>query len=374
MGIGNLLIGDVEELLTRRVLRSGALHRMIGERSQCWQAEIEIERMYPGTRCLLLPSATVGFALVLEVLDFEPGSEVLISPFGWLSNWSCITRAGLVPRFLPLDDNLQLRTEDVAARLTERTKAIVVAHLMGRGQQKVDEIAQLCAERKIVLLEDIAQSFGVSVKGRRAGTYGVAAWCSFNHHKLLSTGDGGCIISTDPTLFARITARHDHGLVIRGGKRRVGESIEPGLSLRSSEIIGALLRAQLARFNFMRTRILRLYEAMSEACARLQTRMIEPHEGDLPFTVLFERPSRINYPSLMESGWHVASKVPWLETKLSEAAASDPELARTEAVLGAISAVGSGFVDPYYAIQTGITVRDAPEEAHRIVMELESMR
>ena len=371
MGIGNLLIGDVEQLLTRRVLQSRALHRMIGEKSQCWQAEIEIERMYPGTRCLLLPSATVGLALVLEVLDLDPGSEVLISAFGWLSNWSCIKRAGLVPRFLPLDDNLQLRTEDIAARLTERTKAVVVTHLMGRGQQKVDEIAQLCADRKIVLLEDIAQSFGVSVKGRRAGAYGLAAWCSFNHHKLLSTGDGGCIISTDPAMFSHISARHDHGLVIRGGKRRPGDSIEPGLSLRSSEIIGAVLRAQLARFNFMRARILRQHEAMSGACRSLETRIIEPHEGDIPFTVLFERPSRITYPSLMESGWHVASKVPWLETAFSEAVADDPDLTKTEVRLRTISAVGSGFVDPYYAIKTGITIRDTPDKAQRVVMELE---
>lgn len=371
MGIGNLLIGDVEELLTQRVLRSRALHRMVGETSQCWQAEREIERMYPGTRCLLLPSATVGLALVLEVLELEPGSEVLISPFGWLANWSCIKRAGLVPRFLPLDDDLQLRTEDVAMRLTERTKAVVVTHLMGRGQQKIDEIARLCAERNIVLLEDVAQSFGVSVKGRRAGTYGLAAWCSFNHHKLLSTGDGGCIIASDPTIFSRISARHDQGLVMRDGKRRLGERAEPGLSLRSSEIIGAVLRAQLTRFNFMRTRILRQYEAMSRACSRLQTGIIEPHDGDLPFTVLFERPSRINYPSLMESGWHVASNVPWLEAELSEAAGHDPDLARTEVRLGTISAIGSGFVDPYYAIKSGVTIRDAPEDAERVVMELE---
>ena len=164
MGIGNDLIGDVERLMADRVLRRRALHRMIGPASQCWRAEAEIEAMYPGTRCLLLPSATVGLALVLELLDLEPGREVLIPAFGWLSNWSCIRRAGLVPRFLPLDDDLQLRADAVAERLTPRTGAVIVTHLMGRGHQEIAAIAALCAERGVPLLEDIAQSFGVAVE------------------------------------------------------------------------------------------------------------------------------------------------------------------------------------------------------------------
>ena len=128
----------------------------------------------------------MGLALVLELLDLEPGREVLIPAFGWLSNWSCIRRAGLVPRFLPLDDDLQIRADAVAERLTPRTGAVIVTHLMGRGHQEIAAIAALCAERGVPLLEDIAQSFGVAIGGQRAGTYGLAAWCSLNHHKLVS--------------------------------------------------------------------------------------------------------------------------------------------------------------------------------------------
>lgn len=372
MGIGNLLLGDIEQLLTDRAIGRRKLHRMFGAESQCWIAENEIQKMYPGTSCLLLPSATVGLALALEVLDFEPGSEVLISGFGWLSNWSCIHRAGLVAKFLPLDDNLQLRADDVRERITERTRAVIVTHLMGRGQQAVSEIASICAERGVVLLEDIAQSFGVSVRGRRAGTFGFAAWCSFNHHKLLSTGDGGCILSTDPEFFARMSGLHDHGLVMKGGKRRPGASIEPGMSLRSSEVVGAVLRGQLARFNLIRTKILMQYEAMSEACQRrLQVRLIDPHPGDLPFTVLFERPDRMSYPTLVDSGWHVASNVPWQRESFEGALASDPALAATLMRIGSISALGSGFVDPYFAIADGIDITQDASAVDDVLSRLE---
>ena len=178
MGIGEDLIGGVEQLLVSGVIRRRALFRMTGSGSQSWRAERQIERMYPGTRCLLLPSATIGLAMILEALDLQPGQEVLVAPLGWVANWSCITRAGFAPRFVPLDADLQMRTEDVAARITDRTGAIIVTHLMGRGQQAVGEIARVAASRGIPLLEDIAQSFGVSVHGRRVGTFGEAAWCS----------------------------------------------------------------------------------------------------------------------------------------------------------------------------------------------------
>jgi dTDP-4-amino-4,6-dideoxygalactose transaminase len=371
MGIGNDLIGDVERLMADRALRGRALHRMRGPASQCWRAEREIEAMYPGTRCRLLPSATIGLALVLELLELEPGREVLIPAFGWLSNWSCIRRAGLVPRFLPLDDDLQLRAEAVAARITPRTGAVVVAHLMGRGQQEIAAIARVCAGRGIPLLEDIAQSFGVSVGGRRAGTFGLAAWCSLNHNKIVSTGDGGFVLARDERFFARLSARHDQGCIVSEGKRRPAPVVEPGLSLRVNELTAAVLRGQIARFALVRGRIRALHAALSAAMrARFNFRLIEPHTGDLPFTVLFERPAEMAYPSLAQSGWHVAANVPWLAAVHEAAAADDPAVARTHAALGRISAAGAGFVDPYYAIDEGVAIAGDAGGVERTVAAL----
>ena len=271
MGIGNDLVGDVERLMADRVLRRRALHRMIGPASQCWRAEAEIEAMYPGTRCLLLPSATVGLALVLELLDLEPGREVLIPPFGWLSNWSCIRRAGLVPRFLPLDDDLQLRADAVAERLTPRTGAVIVTHLMGRGHQEIAAIAALCAARGVPLLEDIAQSFGVAVGAGAPPPTGSPPGARSTTISSLSTGDGGFVLSSDAAFFARLSARHDHGCVVRDGNRRPASTVEPGLSLRANELTAAVLRAQLARFGLIRARVRSLHAALSSALrARLQ--------------------------------------------------------------------------------------------------------
>jgi dTDP-4-amino-4,6-dideoxygalactose transaminase len=372
MGIGGELIGDLEQLLVAQTLRRKALFRMTGPASHCWRAETDIERTYPGMRCLLMPSATIGLALLLEVLNLEPGREVLITPFGWVSNWSCIRRAGLVPRFLPLDDRLQLNAAQVGDRINDRTGAVIVTHLLGRGQQAVEEISRICAHRGVHLLEDVAQSFGVSIAGRRAGTFGTGAWCSLNHHKILSTGDGGFVLVRDDKVFARVSARHDQGNVMENGKRRRPAVLEPGLSLRTSELSAAVLRAQLARFHLVRARILKLHEAVAGACGRaLGLELIPPHDGDLPFAVFFKRPPQMRYPALADAGWHIAANVPWLKEVFDEAFASDPAIRKTLETLAIIGGVGAGFVDRYHGIAEGLTIAESPDQVDRLREALE---
>lgn len=372
MGIGGELVGDLEQLLVSRTLRRRTLFRF-HPASQSWRAEKEIEETYPGAQCLLLPSATLGLAMLLDVLAIERGREVLIPPFGWVSNWSCIRRAGLVPRFLPLDDQLQIRATAVEERLSDQTGAVIVPHLLGRGQQEIRAIASLCAARGVPLLEDIAQSFGVSVTGQRAGTFGVGSWCSLNHHKILSTGDGGFVLVRDPALFERLSARHDQGNTIRDGKRRPASTIEPGLSLRVSELVSSVLRAQLARYHLVRTRIHALHEVVANACqTRLGLELIPPHPGDIPFTVFFRRPGAGEYPTLATAGWHVAANVPWLSEDFARAARADAELVETMERLNTVCAVGAGFIDRYHGIELGLGITDPPSTVDALIRQLEA--
>jgi dTDP-4-amino-4,6-dideoxygalactose transaminase len=375
MGIGNDLIGGLEQLMAKRVLTSRHLFRMVGESSHCWKAEKEIEQMYPGMHCLLLPSATIGLSLILESLDLKSGQEVLISPFGWLSNWSSILRAGLVPRFLPLDDDLQLHKKAVADRINHLTGGVIVVHLMGRGQQAIAEISEICRKRGVILIEDIAQSFGVTVRGQRAGTFGEAAWCSLNHNKMISTGDAGFILVNDAHVFSLVSGLHDQGCLIHRGKRwRSGKTLRPGLSLRVNELTGAVLRAQLARYHYIRNRIQLLHTSLSKVCEnQLNLEVLHSYNGDIPFTVLFKRPKKCSYPVLVDSGWHVAVNVPWLAEVYTESAKGDPAIAKTIEILAGTSAIGSGFIDPYYAIEMGLNITDSHDEVDELIERLKTI-
>jgi 8-amino-3,8-dideoxy-alpha-D-manno-octulosonate transaminase len=375
MGIGNDLIGDLEQLLVNKVIGRKSLFRMIGAHSQCAKAENEIGEMFPGMSCLLLPSATIGIAMVLELLNLKPRQEVLISPFGWIANWSCIQRAGLVPKFLPLDKNLQLDVDAVRARINERTGAVIVTHLQGRGQQRVAEIAALCEEAGVFMFEDIAQSFGVSIDRKRAGTFGDAAWGSFNHNKILSAGDGGFLLVRNKELYLKVCALHDQGNILIGGKRRRQENnVEPGLSLRVNESTGAIVRAQVARFHYIRARVNRLNSLLQVKLKdQFNSRILPTYSGDIPFTVLFEKLSDSDYPTMADTGWHVALEVPWLSDFCHKAMCEDSEINETIHTLDAVSAIGAGFIDPYYGIKVGVEIAASTDDVDSLITELKEV-
>jgi hypothetical protein len=99
--------------------------------------------------------------------------------------------------------------------------------------------------------------------------------------------------------------------------------------------------------------------------------ILQPNEGDLPFTVLVRHDQGLEgYPSLLDSGWHVAPQVNWLEEEFLRAADEDPALTDTLTHLGAVSAIGAGFTDPYYAIPHGLPITASPSEADAMVREL----
>jgi hypothetical protein len=119
-------------------------------------------------------------------------------------------------------------------------------------------------------------------------------------------------------------------------------------------------------------RILAMQEALADACERaLRLQVIKPREGDLPFTVLFRRPPQTRYPSLAESGWHIAANVPWLALEFADSMQSDPAVKGTMEKLAATSALGAGFVDPYYGVPIGLKITDTLGETKRIMAELE---
>ncbi len=370
-GIGNDLIGDVEELLVRRVVRSRALFRFDrGDSSCAARCEAELARSYDAAGALLLPSASLGLLVILKALELPAGSRVAVAPFGWIANFSVLEWLGLCPYFLRLDADLHVVDESVSDAIEAGAKAVLLVHTMGRAQRATAEIAGICRDRGVPLIEDVAQSFGVRHDarhgGRPVGTSGCAAYCSFNHHKLLSTGDGGFVIVRDAALLDRVRALHDQGCGMQRGKRRAPPEPLPGLSLRVNELTAAAALAQIARFSLIRARVLRRYREVEAMIAdRDGIDLIQPGAGDIPFTLLFRRMNGrpADYPDLSQSGWHSAWNVPYLRSRLAAQSAADPRLGQVASRIAAIYSVGCGFVDSYYSTPLGLPL--AADEADR---------
>ncbi len=368
-GIGNDLIGDVEELLVRRVVRSRALFRFDrGAESCAARCEAELARSYDAAGALLLPSASLGLLVILKALDLPPGSRVAVAPLGWIANFSVLEWLGLSPYFLRLDADLHVEVESVSAAIDAGVEAVLLVHLMGRAQRATAQIAAVCGERGVPLVEDVAQSYGVrhdAPDGRLAGSSGCAAYGSFNHHKILSTGDGGFVAVRDPEMLARVRALHDQGCGMEEGKRRPPADPRPGLSLRVNELTAAVALAQIARFHLIRSRVRARYrevEAMIAGGERIE--LIRPGAGDVPFTLLLRATDgrRLDYPDLSQSGWHTAWNIPYLRSRVDAQCAGDPRLAEVESRIAATYSVGCGFVDKYFATPCGLPI-EADEAA-----------
>jgi len=374
MGIGNDLIGELEARLVGQVVSSRRLFRFAATDSFAHRFEQAVGRMYEGHNVLLLPSASMGLHAVLWALSLPPASEVLISPFGWVANFSMIRSHGLVPRFVGLDEDLQLTPAAVRAAISSSTRVLIVAHLMGRAQPHIGAIAEVCRINNIILLEDIAQAFGVRSEGHLVGTFGRAAYSSLNHHKILSTGDGGLLMTADQALLHNIHGVHDQGCVIEDGARRVPAQPTPGTSLRVNELTAAVALAQLTRFSLIKTLIWKRYRKVAAILSGIpDIECIAPNAGDLPYLCLFRsrRPDS-SYPSLAESGWHSAANIPYLAAHLRHQMIRDAGVARTFESLSKACAVGSGFIDKYFAAPIGLSLRPGAGEVEALRQQLEA--
>ena len=177
-------------------------------------------------------NGTDALVLVLDALGVGAGDEVVCPAFTFYATAEAISRVGATPVFCDIDPaTLNLDPEDVAVRITGRTKAIVAVHLFGRPAP----IEALPAGVPIV--EDAAQAFGAALGGRRAGTLGAAGTFSFFPTKnLFGLGDGGLVVSNDAGLAERVRLLRFHG-------SRDKERFEAvGLNSRLDELQAAALR------------------------------------------------------------------------------------------------------------------------------------
>ena len=177
---------DEQALLS--CFRSG---KIVGDGEQTTRASAKLAALLDVPHVLLTPSCTHALELALLTLRLQPGDEVIVPSFTFVSSVNCILRTGGCVVFAEVSaDTLTLDPDDVKHRLTPHTRAIMPVVYAGVSAD-LAALRKVIGDRPIEIVEDAAQAIGASYQGRAAGTTGGIGCFSFHETKNLSTGEGG---------------------------------------------------------------------------------------------------------------------------------------------------------------------------------------
>ena len=199
--------------------------------------------------CLAVNSCTSALIAAMRALGIGMGDEVIVPAYTFFATAATVGACNAIPVIADVDDTLTLDPKDVARRITPRTKAIAVVHMLGLPAQMA-ELKALADKHKIALIEDVAQAAGGSYRGKMLGSIGTIGCFSFDYYKVLNSGEGGFITTSNEWLHTRAQSWHDCAACWRpnryAAERREGE-LFCGENYRMSELQGAVALAQIRK-------------------------------------------------------------------------------------------------------------------------------
>lgn len=265
---GGMEIGDEELAAVTRVIGSKNLFRYYGVGDGPQEVatfEREFAAHVGARHALCVNAGSAALICGLIGAGVGPGDEVIIPAYTWNATANAVLAAGAVPVLAEVDDSLTLDPEDVARKLTPRTRGLLPVHMRG-APADMDALCALAKEHGLVIVEDVCQAAGASFGGRRLGTFGDAGAFSLQFNKIITTGEGGVMVTDRQDLYELAIDVHDCAGSVRRG---AGLPQFPGWNFRASELQGALARVQLSRLDGLLARMRENRAELSERVAAL---------------------------------------------------------------------------------------------------------
>jgi dTDP-4-amino-4,6-dideoxygalactose transaminase len=265
---GGMELGEEEAEAAARVIRSHNVFRYYGVGDgphEVADFEREFSSFMGSTHALAVNAGSSALICGLIGAGVGPGDEVVVPAYTWNATPNAVIAAGAVPVLADVDDSLTLDPEDVARKLTPATKAILPVHMRG-APAKMEALTALAAEHGLALVEDVCQAAGATFRGRRLGTFGDAGAFSLQFNKIITTGEGGVMITSRDDLYELAIDVHDCAGSVRRG---AGLPQFAGWNFRASEIQGAVARVQLTRLDGLLERMRAGQAALAERVSTL---------------------------------------------------------------------------------------------------------
>jgi len=254
-----------------------AINKVI-RRGTYWATGSEISEFekniaeYVGTEyAVVFNSGTSALHSILLALGIKQGDEVIVPSFTFISTANSVIFTGARPVLADIEtDTFGLDLDDVQKKITKKTKAIVPVHYAGCPCYYTKELCKIAEENQISVVEDAAAALGAKIGNKKAGTFGDAAMFSFCQNKIITTGDGGAIVTDSEILYKKLKLIVSHG--------RSEDYVALGYNFRMPTMNAALGNSQLKKIDKilnMRKRVAEAYHSQLKNIKNIKT-MVPP--------------------------------------------------------------------------------------------------
>jgi len=243
---------------------------------------------YVGSKhAIAVSSCTTALHLSLIAAGIGPGDEVICPSFSFIATANAITYVGAKPVFADIDASTwNLDLKDVQNRVTPKTKAVLLVHQIG-NPAPVEDFSEFCFKNSLKLIEDAACAIGSAVGTQRIGSHSDFVCFSFHPRKIITTGDGGMITTSDPEIARRLSLLRQHGMSVsdqvrnQSAKMVFEEYLEVGFNYRMTDLQAAVGIEQMKKLDGIldcRRKIADQYQKSFSGLSRLH--LLEAQAGN----------------------------------------------------------------------------------------------
>jgi perosamine synthetase len=229
------------------------------QRGMYWAIGPNIEKFenmlsgYVGTKhALVFNSGTSALHAILLAYGIGQGDEIIVPSFTFIATANAPLFVGAKPVFADIEDKTYgLNPDDIETKITPRTKAIIPVHF-GGCPCLIEELREIARKHKLLLIEDAAESLGAAVDGKKVGSFGNAGILSFCSNKVITTGEGGAVVSDSAEIYERLKLIRSHGRAETANyfsSTEYMDYVTMGYNFRMSDITAALGIAQLGKID-----------------------------------------------------------------------------------------------------------------------------
>lgn len=245
-------------------------------------------------------SGTSALIIALVAAGIGSGDKVIIPANTFYATAGAVIAAGAVPVYCDIDDSMNLDPTKIEALIDEDVKALVVVPILGNSCD-MDPIMEICSRRKITLIEDNAQSWGSTYKGKPCGSFGAFATYSLQLNKMITAGEGGVVVTDRPEYIERATRFHDQGTFRKKQKyeetKNQPDQVLAGQNYRLSEVAGAIACEQIKKLDMIIENLRRVKQTIKNGiqptleAKGVTFRRITDADGDVSNTIMMYMPS-----------------------------------------------------------------------------------